>query len=61
MNIWIETKSEIKLTVRLSGEEAGDLRRAIQVASNNLALSLEQHRLCNSLAAALEEPECPGK
>lgn len=54
MHIWIEHKSEVKLTVRLSGEEAGDLRTALTAANHHMVLSLEQHRLISSLASVLE-------
>jgi hypothetical protein len=58
MHIWIEHRSEIKLTLRLTGEEAGDLRQALVAANQHLALSVDQHRLINNLALALEV-ECP--
>lgn len=61
MHIWIEAKTEVKLTLRLLQDEAEDVRNILLSASNNLVLTPEQHRLANSLATALESPECPMK
>ena len=59
MHIWIERKCETKLTIRLLEEEAENIRKALVAASQNLVLNMEQHRLCNTLASALAEPDCP--
>lgn len=58
MHVWIEHKTEFKVTLRMSAEESSALRQALLLASQHLVLDLEQHRLCNALASAMEEPEC---
>lgn len=57
-HVWIEHTTEYKLILRLTEDEASNLRKALIGASNHLVLSPEQHMICSTLASALEEPEC---
>lgn len=58
-HVWIEHKTEFKLTLRLAEDEAKNLRNVLEGASNHLVLTPEQHMIANTLLSALEEPECP--
>lgn len=60
-HVWIEHKTEYKLTLRLAQTEANDLRKVLKWASDNLVLTPEQHMITNTLLSALEEPECPDR
>lgn len=60
-HVWIEHKYEVKLIVRLADEEAENLRKVLLMATNNLVLSPEQHMIAQTMASAMEAPECPSR